>query len=36
VEGMDIATKISQLPRGPNDKPKEPVVVKSLKIERVE
>ena len=35
VEGMDIATKISQVPRGANDKPKTPVVVKSLKIERV-
>jgi hypothetical protein len=32
---MDIATKISKLPRGANDKPKEPVVVKSLRIERV-
>ena len=34
VEGMEIATKISQLPRGANDKPKEPVVLKSLRIER--
>jgi peptidyl-prolyl cis-trans isomerase A (cyclophilin A) len=35
IEGMDIATKISKVPRGANDKPKEPVVVKSLRIERV-
>ena len=35
IEGMDIATKISQVPRGANDKPKEPVVVTSLRIERV-
>jgi len=34
VEGMDIATKISLSPRGANDKPKEPVVLKSLRIER--
>jgi len=34
VEGMEIATKISQLPRGANDKPKEPVVLNSLRIER--
>ena len=34
VEGMDIATKISQVSRGAQDKPKTPVVVKSLKIER--
>jgi peptidyl-prolyl cis-trans isomerase A (cyclophilin A) len=35
VEGMDVATKISKVPRGANDKPKEPVVIKSLRIERV-
>src|ERR1700693_2686704 len=35
IEGMDIATKISQVPRGPNDKPKEPVVLKTVRIERV-
>jgi peptidyl-prolyl cis-trans isomerase A (cyclophilin A) len=35
IEGMDIATKISKVARGSNDKPKEPVVVKSLRIERV-
>ena len=35
VEGMDLAVKISELPTGGSDKPKVPVVVKSLKIERV-
>jgi len=35
VEGLDLAVKISELPRGANDKPKTPVVVKSLRIERV-
>ena len=35
VEGMDIADKISNLQRGANDKPKEPVVVKSVRIEKV-
>ncbi len=35
IEGLDVAIKISELPRGANDKPKEPVILKSLKIERV-
>jgi peptidyl-prolyl cis-trans isomerase A (cyclophilin A) len=35
VEGMDVATKISELPRGASDKPKEAVILKSVKIERV-
>ncbi len=35
IEGMDIAVKISELPRGASDKPKEPVVLKSLRIEKV-
>ena len=35
VEGMDVAVKISQVPRGANDKPKEPVAVKSVRIERI-
>src|SRR6202163_2270045 len=35
VEGLDLAIKISELPRGANDKPKEPVIVKTLRIERV-
>jgi peptidyl-prolyl cis-trans isomerase A (cyclophilin A) len=34
VEGMDIATKISEVPRGGGDKPKTPVELKSVKIER--
>ena len=35
IEGMEIAVKISGVPRGANDKPKEPVVLKSVRIERV-
>jgi peptidyl-prolyl cis-trans isomerase A (cyclophilin A) len=35
VEGLDLAIKISELPRGANDKPKVPVILKSLRIERV-
>jgi peptidyl-prolyl cis-trans isomerase A (cyclophilin A) len=35
VEGLDIAIKISELPRGTNDKPKVPVVLNSVRIERV-
>ena len=35
VEGLDVAVKISELPRGANDKPKEAVILKSVKIERV-
>jgi peptidyl-prolyl cis-trans isomerase A (cyclophilin A) len=35
VEGLDLAIKISELPRGASDKPKQPVVLKTLKIERV-
>jgi peptidyl-prolyl cis-trans isomerase A (cyclophilin A) len=35
VEGLDLAIKISELPRGANDKPKEPVILKTLRIERV-
>ena len=35
VEGLDNAIKISELPRGANDKPKVPVVVNSVRIERV-
>jgi peptidyl-prolyl cis-trans isomerase A (cyclophilin A) len=35
IEGMDIATKISELPRGANDKPKTPVTLNSVVIERV-
>src|ERR1700722_13240326 len=34
VEGMDVATKISELPRGANEKPKQAVELKSVKIEK--
>jgi peptidyl-prolyl cis-trans isomerase A (cyclophilin A) len=35
VEGQEIATKISLVPRGSQDKPKKPVVLESIVIERV-
>jgi peptidyl-prolyl cis-trans isomerase A (cyclophilin A) len=35
VEGQDIADKISNLPRGRQDKPNKDVVVNSVKIDRV-
>jgi len=35
VEGQDIVTKISLVPRGGQDKPKKPVVLESVVIERV-
>ena len=35
VEGQEIATKISLVPRGGQDKPKTPVVLQSVVIERV-
>jgi peptidyl-prolyl cis-trans isomerase A (cyclophilin A) len=35
VEGHDIVTKISLVPRGPQDKPHKPVVLESVLIERV-
>src|SRR5580698_1251532 len=35
VEGQDIVTKISKVPRGGQDKPKTPVVLESVTIERV-
>lgn len=34
VEGMDVVTKISETKTLPGDKPAEPVVLKSVKIER--
>ena len=34
IEGLDLAIKISELPRGASDKPKQPVILKTLKIER--
>lgn len=35
VEGQNVVEKISNVARGPQDKPAKPVQVKSLKIERV-
>jgi peptidyl-prolyl cis-trans isomerase A (cyclophilin A) len=35
VEGQDIVTKISLVPRGAQDKPHKPVVLESVVIERV-
>lgn len=35
VEGQDIAVKISQVPRGAQDRPKKDVVLESISIERV-
>ena len=35
VEGQEIVTKISLVPRGAQDKPKTPVVLESVVIERV-
>ncbi len=35
VEGQDIAVKISQVARGENDRPREPVVIQTVRIERV-
>jgi peptidyl-prolyl cis-trans isomerase A (cyclophilin A) len=35
VEGQEIAEKISKVPRGSQDKPKKPVVLESIVIERV-
>ena len=35
VEGMDTLMAIGKVPTGANDKPVEPVVIKTIKIERV-
>src|SRR5271170_766932 len=35
VEGQDVANKISNLPRDSNDRPKTPVVLQKVRIERV-
>lgn len=35
VEGQDVADKISNLPRDSSDRPKTPVVMKTVRIERV-
>ena len=34
VEGQDIATRISELPRDANDRPRQPVILKKVVIER--
>jgi peptidyl-prolyl cis-trans isomerase A (cyclophilin A) len=35
VEGQDVANKISNLPRDSNDRPKTPVVLQKVRIERI-
>ena len=35
VEGQDIVTKISKVPRNGQDKPHKPVVLESVAIERI-
>lgn len=35
VEGQDVADAISEAPRGANDKPREPIVLKAVRIEKV-
>src|SRR5271167_2259027 len=35
IEGQDVANKISNLPRDSNDRPKTPVVLQKVRIERV-
>ena len=35
VEGQDVVHKIATVPTGPNDKPKTPVIILSIKLERV-
>jgi peptidyl-prolyl cis-trans isomerase A (cyclophilin A) len=35
LEGQDVANKISNLPRDSNDRPKTPVVLEKVRIERV-
>jgi peptidyl-prolyl cis-trans isomerase A (cyclophilin A) len=35
VEGQDVVVKISEVPRGRNDKPNKDVVVKKVTIEKV-
>lgn len=34
IEGQEVALKISQVPRDPNDRPRVPVVIKRVRIER--
>ena len=35
IEGQDVADKISKLPRDSNDRPRVPVSITKLRIERV-
>jgi peptidyl-prolyl cis-trans isomerase A (cyclophilin A) len=35
VEGQDVANKISNVPRDSNDRPRTPVGIQKLRIERV-
>ncbi len=35
VEGMDIATKISKVSKDGSDRPKKPIILEHVKIERV-
>jgi hypothetical protein len=35
LEGQDVANKISNLPRDSSDRPKTPVVMQKVRIERV-
>src|SRR5437660_11653308 len=35
VEGQEVAVKISKVPRDSNDRPREPVVIRKVRIERV-
>jgi hypothetical protein len=35
VEGQEVANKISNVPRDSNDRPRTPVVIQKLRIERV-
>jgi peptidyl-prolyl cis-trans isomerase A (cyclophilin A) len=35
VEGQDVAVKISQVARDQNDRPREPIVIQKVRIERV-
>jgi peptidyl-prolyl cis-trans isomerase A (cyclophilin A) len=34
VEGQEVVSRISQVPRDANDKPRTPVVIKSIRVER--
>ena len=35
IEGQDVAVKISQAPRDSGDRPRTPIILKSVRIERV-